>query len=50
MTYPETDVLNRLVASVFRIEDVTLGEPARGLIAGIAANCSEMNPKRPTIN
>lgn len=33
MSYPDTDVLNRLVASVFRIEDVTLGEPARGLIA-----------------
>ncbi|HEY5984152.1 MAG TPA: site-2 protease family protein [Anaerolineales bacterium] len=33
MSYPEPDVLNALVARVFRIEDVTLGEPARGLIA-----------------
>ncbi|MFH1184439.1 MAG: site-2 protease family protein [Chloroflexota bacterium] len=33
MPYPETEVLNSLVARVFRIEDVTLGEPARGLIA-----------------
>ena len=33
MPYPEPEVLNRLVARVFRTEDVTLGEPARGLIA-----------------
>ncbi len=33
MSYPETEVLSNLVARVFRIEDVTLGEPARGLIA-----------------
>jgi len=33
MQYPETEVLNRLVAKVFQIEDVTLGEPARGMIA-----------------
>ena len=33
MPYPETDVLNSLVARVFRIEDVTLGEPSRGMIA-----------------
>ena len=33
MSYPETEVLNSLVARVFRTEDVTLGEPARGLIA-----------------
>ncbi len=33
MAYPETEVLSNLVARVFRIEDVTPGEPARGLIA-----------------
>ena len=33
MPYPESEVLNRLVARIFRTEDVTLGEPARGLIA-----------------
>jgi membrane-associated protease RseP (regulator of RpoE activity) len=33
MPYPETEVLNSLVARVFATEDVTLGEPARGLIA-----------------
>jgi len=33
MAYPETEVLNSLVARVFRADDVTLGEPARGLIA-----------------
>ncbi len=33
MAYPETEILSNLVARVFRIEDVTLGEPARGLIA-----------------
>jgi membrane-associated protease RseP (regulator of RpoE activity) len=33
MSYPEPEILNNLVARVFRIEDVTLGEPARGLIA-----------------
>ena len=33
MSYPETEVLNSLVARVFRAEDITLGEPARGLIA-----------------
>jgi len=33
MPIPETEVLNSLVSRVFRIEDVTLGEPARGLIA-----------------
>jgi len=33
MPYPETEILNSLVARVFRIEDVTLGEPARGMIA-----------------
>src|SRR5574341_2396943 len=33
MPIPETEVLNNLVSRVFRIEDVTLGEPARGLIA-----------------
>lgn len=33
MSFPETEVLSNLVAHVFRIEDVTLGEPARGLIA-----------------
>lgn len=33
MPYPETEVLSNLVARVFRVEDVTLGEPARGLIA-----------------
>jgi membrane-associated protease RseP (regulator of RpoE activity) len=33
MPIPETDVLNNLVSRVFHVEDVTLGEPARGLIA-----------------
>jgi len=33
MSYPETEVLNSIVARVFRAEDITLGEPARGLIA-----------------
>jgi membrane-associated protease RseP (regulator of RpoE activity) len=33
MAYPETEVLNSLVARVFRADDVTLGEPTRGLIA-----------------
>jgi membrane-associated protease RseP (regulator of RpoE activity) len=33
MAYPEVEILNSLVARVFRMEDVTLGEPARGLIA-----------------
>ena len=33
MPYPEIEILNNLVSHVFRVEDVTLGEPARGLIA-----------------
>jgi membrane-associated protease RseP (regulator of RpoE activity) len=33
MSYPETEILNNLVARVFRADDITLGEPARGLIA-----------------
>src|SRR5258707_90036 len=33
MSIPEPDTLNTLVARIFRIDDVTLGEPARGLIA-----------------
>ena len=33
MHLPESEVLNSLVARVFRIEDVTLGEPGRGIIA-----------------
>jgi membrane-associated protease RseP (regulator of RpoE activity) len=33
MSYPETQILNSLVARVFRAEDITLGEPAQGLIA-----------------
>jgi membrane-associated protease RseP (regulator of RpoE activity) len=33
MGIPENEVLNNLVSRVFRVEDVTLGEPARGLIA-----------------
>jgi membrane-associated protease RseP (regulator of RpoE activity) len=33
MSIPATEVLSNLVSRVFRIEDVTLGEPARGLIA-----------------
>lgn len=33
MSYPDTEILSNLVARVFRIEDVTPGEPARGLIA-----------------
>ena len=30
MTLPETEVLTSLVARVFRIEDVTMGDPAKG--------------------
>ncbi len=33
MSYPETEILNSLVSRVFRADDITLGEPARGLIA-----------------
>ncbi len=33
MPYPDTEILNSLVARVFRAEDVTLGDPARGMIA-----------------
>ena len=33
MPIPDNEVLNNLVSRVFRVEDVTLGEPARGLIA-----------------
>jgi membrane-associated protease RseP (regulator of RpoE activity) len=33
MPYPDNEILNNLVARVFRIEDVTIGDPARGLIA-----------------
>ncbi len=33
MPIPENEVLNNLVSRVFHVEDVTLGEPARGLIA-----------------
>jgi membrane-associated protease RseP (regulator of RpoE activity) len=33
MSIPENEVLNNLVARVFHVQDVTLGEPARGLIA-----------------
>jgi membrane-associated protease RseP (regulator of RpoE activity) len=33
MAYPETEILSSLVARVFRADDVTIGEPARGLIA-----------------
>jgi membrane-associated protease RseP (regulator of RpoE activity) len=33
MSYPDNEILNNLVARVFRVEDVTLGDPARGLIA-----------------
>ena len=32
MTLPEPEVLNALVARVFRIEDITLGEPKQGFI------------------
>ena len=38
MSAPETEILNSLVARVFRVEDVTLGEPARGLIARYRGN------------
>jgi len=30
MTFPETEVLNSLVARVFRIDDVTTLDPAKG--------------------
>jgi membrane-associated protease RseP (regulator of RpoE activity) len=33
MPIPDTDTLSNLVSRIFRVEDVTLGEPARGLIA-----------------
>lgn len=33
MTFPEIETLNNIVARVFRIEDVTLGEPEKGNIA-----------------
>jgi Zn-dependent protease len=33
MPYPESEVLNGLVARVFATEDVTLGDPGRGMIA-----------------
>ena len=33
MTLPDNEILNSLVSRVFRIDDVTTGEPARGLIA-----------------
>ncbi len=33
MATPETEVLSNLVSHIFHIEDVTLGDPARGLIA-----------------
>ena len=33
MPFPETEILNNLVSRIFNVEDVTLGEPARGLIA-----------------
>jgi membrane-associated protease RseP (regulator of RpoE activity) len=33
MPIPDSEALNSIVSRVFRIEDVTLGEPARGLIA-----------------
>jgi hypothetical protein len=33
MAIPNNEVLNNIVSRVFRVEDVTLGEPARGLIA-----------------
>jgi membrane-associated protease RseP (regulator of RpoE activity) len=33
MPYPETEVLSSLVSRVFRIDDITLGEPSRGMIA-----------------
>jgi membrane-associated protease RseP (regulator of RpoE activity) len=33
MAIPENEVLNNLVSRVFHVQDVTAGEPARGLIA-----------------
>ncbi len=33
MPIPDNEVLNNLVSRVFHVQDVTLGEPARGLIA-----------------
>lgn len=33
MTIPEPEILNRLVSRIFRIDDFTLGDPARGLVA-----------------
>ena len=38
MPFPETEILNNLVSRVFKVEDVTLGEPARGLIARYRGN------------
>jgi membrane-associated protease RseP (regulator of RpoE activity) len=33
MPFPEIEILNNLVSRIFKVEDFTLGEPARGLIA-----------------
>jgi membrane-associated protease RseP (regulator of RpoE activity) len=33
MTFPESEILNSLVSRVFRVEDVTLGDPQKGTIA-----------------
>jgi len=33
MTFPEVEILNNLVSRVFRIEDVTLGDPQKGTVA-----------------
>ncbi len=32
MTFPETEILTNIVSCVFRVEDVTLGEPQKGTI------------------
>ncbi|MBI5841545.1 MAG: site-2 protease family protein [Chloroflexi bacterium] len=32
MTFPETEILTNIVSRVFRVEDVTLGEPQKGTI------------------
>jgi len=33
MSLPETEILSNFVSRIFRIEDVTLGDPAKGMIA-----------------
>ena len=38
MPFPEIEILNNLVSRIFKVEDFTLGEPTRGLIARYRGN------------